>query len=70
MQNITLSVPDISCGHCTSSIENGLSKLAGIDAVSADVATKTAQVTFDDATLSINDILDALDDLGFEAKVI
>lgn len=70
MQNITLSVPDISCGHCTSSIENGLSKLAGVDSVSADVATKTAHISFDEATLSIDAILAALDDLGFEAKVI
>lgn len=70
MQNITLSVPEISCGHCTSSIENGLSKLAGVDSVSADVATKTARISFDEATLSIDAILAALDDLGFEAKVI
>ena len=46
MTTKTFVVPNISCGHCTHTIESELSELTGVQNVQADQATKP--VTFDD----------------------
>ena len=47
MTTVTYSVPAISCGHCTHTIETELSDLQGIQSVKADEATKKVEITFD-----------------------
>jgi copper chaperone CopZ len=42
---ITYSVPEVSCGHCRSAIENAVQPLAGVDAVAVDLDAKTVTVT-------------------------
>ena len=44
MKKVTFSVPEMSCGHCTSSIEKGLSAVAGVHSVTSDLATKTTTI--------------------------
>ncbi len=67
MVTITLNIPDISCGHCTSSIEETLNELEGVTSVKADVAKKNAVVKFDEELVTEVDIIEVLDDIGFEA---
>jgi copper chaperone CopZ len=47
MTIVTYSVPAISCGHCTHTIETELGDLQGIQSVKADEATKKVEITFD-----------------------
>ncbi len=47
MTTKTFVVPNISCGHCTHTIENEVSELAGVKEVQADEATKEVTVTWD-----------------------
>lgn len=47
MTTVTYSVPAISCGHCTHTIETELSDLQGIQSVKADIDTKKVEITFD-----------------------
>ena len=42
MTTKTFTVPNISCGHCTHTIQMELSDLAGVKSVAADEATKPA----------------------------
>lgn len=44
MENRTVSVPTISCGHCTHTIETELSELEGVTLVKADRDTKKVAV--------------------------
>lgn len=44
----TFIVPNISCGHCTHTIEMELGELAGVTAVSADQQTQQVEVTWTD----------------------
>ncbi|HSL26358.1 MAG TPA: heavy-metal-associated domain-containing protein, partial [Acidimicrobiia bacterium] len=37
MTSRTLTVPDIHCGHCASSIEGAVGALAGVDDVKVDI---------------------------------
>ena len=47
MTTVTYSVPAISCGHCTHTIETELSDMQGIQSVKADEAGKKVEITFD-----------------------
>lgn len=47
MTIVTYTVPAISCGHCTHTIESELSELQGVQAVKADLESKKVVVTFD-----------------------
>ena len=47
MTTVTYSVPAISCGHCTHTIETEVADLQGVQSVKADEATKKVVITFD-----------------------
>jgi copper chaperone len=47
MTTVTYTVPAISCGHCTHTIETEVSEMQGVQSVKADQATKKVQITFD-----------------------
>lgn len=44
MQTKTVTVPNISCGHCTHTIEMELGDLAGVQHVKADLDSKQVAV--------------------------
>ena len=52
MENImttkTFTVPNISCGHCTHTIQMELSDLAGVKSVATDEATKQVTVAWEE----------------------
>ena len=47
MTTKTFTVPNISCGHCTHTIESELGELAGVQSVKADETTKQVTVAYD-----------------------
>ncbi len=47
MTTVTYTVPAISCGHCTHTIETEVAELAGIQSVKAEVDSKKVVITFD-----------------------
>lgn len=47
MTTKTFTVPNISCGHCTRTIEMELSDLDGVTAVQADEQSKQVTVSWD-----------------------
>ena len=66
MAKETFSVPNISCGHCTMSIQNELSELAGISRVEGSVEAKTVTVEWDDPA-SREKILTTLKEINYPA---
>jgi copper chaperone len=66
MTSVTLSVPDISCGHCKSSIEGAVGELSGVDAVEVNIDARTVDVSFDDAAVQQGAIVDAIEGQGYE----
>ena len=47
MTTVTYTVPAISCGHCTHTIETEVGELQGVQSVKADEASKKVEITFD-----------------------
>jgi copper chaperone CopZ len=64
MEERKVTVPAINCGHCTKTIETELSELAGVQAVSASIATKEVTVRFGPPA-SWTEIEALLQEIGF-----
>ena len=47
MESKTFIVPNISCGHCTHTVEMELGDLAGVQNVKADIQSKQVLVEWD-----------------------
>jgi copper chaperone len=63
----TLSIPDMTCGHCKASVEAALAALGNAGHVTVDLAAKTATASGPAAPASL---IKALDEVGFPASVI
>ncbi|MCA0432991.1 MAG: cadmium-translocating P-type ATPase [Proteobacteria bacterium] len=66
--NYSLSVPQIHCGNCITTIERGLGKLPGVKAVRANLSLRRVSVTLESMARSPLMIADGLDDLGYPAQ--
>jgi len=65
MTTMTLNVPDISCGHCKTSIEGAIGRLPGVEDVEVHIEPRTVDITWDDATLTLGTIVGAIEDQGY-----
>ncbi len=66
---VRLNAPDIACKSCAAAITNALQGLDGLQRVSVDIPTKTVDVQFDEDRLTLEQILQRLDEAGFPATV-
>jgi copper chaperone len=66
MTSRTLSVPEISCGHCKSAIEAAVSQLDGVERVEVQIDESTVQLDYDGTTDTLTTIVTAIEDVGYE----
>lgn len=64
---ITLSIPDMSCGHCKASVESALAPLAGVKSITVDLTSRQVQIN---GTPQTDALLASLDEIGFPATLI
>jgi len=64
-QNVTLSVPDMTCSACPITVKLALSRVEGVSQVSVSYPDREAVVTFDDALTSIEALTKATSDAGY-----
>lgn len=67
--HLTLQVPDISCAHCVSTIQDSLSAIEGVTKVQASVETKFVDVDIDPAKASTDKVVEVLAEAGYPARV-
>ena len=61
-----LSVPEVHCDHCVSSIEGAVGELTGVEKVNVDLDSKTVKVVFDEASLELDAIVEAIEGQGYD----
>jgi copper chaperone len=66
MTQITLSVPDISCGHCKSSIEGALEPLDGVEMASVSIDDRNVAISYDESAVDVDAFIAAIDEQGYE----
>jgi copper chaperone len=65
LQEIVVSTPDMSCGHCVAAIESEVGAVSGVQSVKADLSTKQVRIAFDPNLVTIPAIESVLDDAGY-----
>jgi copper ion binding protein len=68
MQKATIQLETLTCPSCMQKIENGVKSLDGVDKKSIKVLFNSSKVRveYDDKKVSIKDIENAIDKLGYE----
>jgi copper chaperone len=62
----TISVPEIHCDNCKTSIEGALASIGGVAGASVDIPARTVTVTYDDASVDRGDLVEAIEQQGYE----
>lgn len=58
-------VPDMSCAHCKSAIEDSLNEVSGVEKASADPDSKVVEVAYDEDQVGEDKIKAAIEDAGY-----
>ena len=66
MATETISVPEIHCDHCKRSIEGALAPIGGVEAATVDIPARTVTVTYDTASVDRGDLVEAIEQQGYE----
>ena len=62
----TISVPEIHCDHCKTAIEGALASVGGVEGATVDIAARTVTVRYDDASVHHGDLVQAIEQQGYE----
>jgi copper chaperone len=68
MENVTLKVSGMSCGHCVKAVEGSVGKLNGVEKVSVDLDNGQVQVQYDSSAVSLEQIKETIDDQGYDVE--
>ena len=63
-------IEGMTCAACVGSVENVLKKLIGVSRASVALATEMGEVEYDPRYLDKKQIVDAIEDAGFDAKLV
>ncbi|MBP2626036.1 MAG: copA 1 [Firmicutes bacterium] len=66
LSNLTIKIGGMSCAACANRIEKGLSSLNGVEKAGVNFATEKASVTYNKAHMSLNEISQKIEKLGFQ----
>ncbi len=64
----TLKIPAIHCSGCVKTVTQTLEARPSVEVTEVDPATKLARVQFDASAVSLSQIREALDEVGFFAE--
>ncbi len=68
MENVTLNVSGMSCGHCVKSVEGSVGELAGVEQVKVDLENGQVTVSFDQEKVTLDKIKETIDDQGYDVE--
>lgn len=68
-QRIRITIHGMTCSSCVRTIETSLSALPGVERASVNLLLHTGEIDFDPSQTSTDTILEAVEDVGFEAEL-
>ena len=63
---VTLQVQGMSCNHCKQAVTDALSNLDGVSSVQVDLETGKVDVTYDENTVTLEQMKEAVEDQGYD----
>lgn len=67
-QTVDLDIKGMSCGHCVKAVQGALSKVPGVSV--KDVRIGHATVEVENGAARSAELVEAVDDAGYEATVV
>lgn len=67
MQPLHLTIAGMSCGHCVARVTRSLQTLDGLEVDAVGIGT--AELRFDPERRSVDDILEAVRDAGYQPAI-
>lgn len=68
MQTIDIPIRGMTCALCMATIERGLRRVPGVQTAAVDLAAAQATVTYDPTVAQVNDLIQAIEEVGYEVK--
>ncbi len=68
-QNVTLAISSMSCASCVGRVEKALAAGAGVVSASVNLATETADISYIEGAISVDEIAALATDAGYPAKI-
>ncbi len=68
VENVTLNVKGMSCGHCVKAVEGSVGALAGVEQVKVNLEAGQVDVVFDQDKVTVDQIKEAIDDQGYDVE--
>ena len=68
MATVTLNIDGMTCGGCVKSVTKVLNGLDGVRSATVSLENKNAQVEFDESKIQIAQLVEAVEDAGFDAR--
>lgn len=65
IERVTVTAPDISCGHCVQTVQSAVGALPGVRSVSADATSKKVEIAYDPKAVTLAQIEATMDDEGY-----
>lgn len=63
---ITLAIGGMHCASCVRHVERALTRVPGVEEAEVNLATETAQVTYDASSVELEQLQEAVHDAGYE----
>ncbi|RIW38926.1 copper resistance protein CopZ [Bacillus salacetis] len=68
MENVTLNVIGMSCGHCVKAIEGSVGELNGVEAVKVDLDSGKVDVSYNTNEVTLDTIKETIDEQGYDVQ--
>ena len=68
-KTITLPVTGMTCAACQANVERALVRAPGVAVAAVNLATHSARVEFDDATIAPEALVERIRDAGYDAEL-
>lgn len=65
MTQTKLLVPEVHCDHCKMTLEGAVGQLRGVSGVDVSIPEATLEVTYDEASVSLDSIKHTIEEQGY-----
>lgn len=70
MKKDTLKITGMTCAACSARIEKVIGKMEGVDAISVNLATEKAAISYDQDKTNLNEIIERIEKVGYGAAEV
>ena len=68
MKEVKLNIEGMHCNGCSTRLEKVLNNIDGVESANVSLESKTTEIKYDEESVSIEELKQAITDAGFETK--